>query len=89
MLPHDNDSVRYKLALGPSLLRASILAIDVFPGYNVVLISWDAVSKRGTCCPAYPCEVKPEAVTVLQYYPAIYVISFGFFLFFKLTIYEP
>lgn len=39
----------------------------IFPRYNVVLISRVAVSKRGTCCPTYPREVKLGAFTVPQY----------------------
>lgn len=67
MIPHDYSTIWYKLALGSYLLRTFHLAIAVFSRYNVVLISWDAVSKRGTCSPAYPCEVKLD--TTLQSEP--------------------
>lgn len=56
MIAHDYDGVWYKLAPGSYLLMKTFkLAITFFPRYNVVLTSWDAVSKRGT--PRLPCEV--------------------------------
>lgn len=53
MIPHDNEIVWYKLALGSYLLmRTFKLATTInFPRYNVVLTSWD--SFRNVARPAY------------------------------------